>query len=107
MVWFRLSVGRSANADPKWLIPLICRRGHVTKKDIGSIRIFDRETKFEIARDAVDRFNAAIASGPPQPIRIEAAGAPERPSRARNEEGGAPRPPRPKPFKKKPSNAGR
>ena len=97
--------GRSANADPKWLIPLICRRGHVTKKDIGSIRIFDRETKFEIARDAVDRFAAAMNSGPPQPIRIEAAGAPGAP-RAR-EEGDAPRAPRPKSFKKKPSNAGR
>jgi ATP-dependent RNA helicase DeaD len=105
MVWFRLSVGRSANADPKWLIPLICRRGHVTKKDIGSIRIFDRETKFEITRDAVDRFNAALASGPPQPIRIEAAGAPSAPG-PRRDDGDSPRPPR-KPFKKKPSNAGR
>ena len=100
-----LTVGRSANADPKWLIPLICRRGHVTKKDIGAIRIFDRETKFEIARDAVDRFSAAMNSGPPQPIRIEAAGAPGAP-RPR-EEGDTPRPPRAKPFKKKTSNAGR
>ncbi|HEY0437180.1 MAG TPA: DEAD/DEAH box helicase, partial [Phenylobacterium sp.] len=44
--WFRLAVGRRNNADPKWLIPLICRLGHVTKKDIGQIRIFDNETKF-------------------------------------------------------------
>ncbi len=104
MVWFRLSVGRSANADPKWLIPLICRRGHVTKKDIGTIRIFDRETKFEITRDAVDRFSAAIKSGPPQPIRIEAAGAPGAP-KSRDEGGVTPRPT--KPFRKKPSNAER
>ena len=75
-VWFRLTVGRSSNADPKWLVPLICRRGHVTKKDIGQIRIFDRETKFEITRDAAVRFAAAIAAGPPQPMRIEPAGAP-------------------------------
>jgi ATP-dependent RNA helicase DeaD len=75
-VWFRLPIGRSSNADPKWLIPMICRRGHVTKKDIGQIRIFDRETKFEIARDAVDRFKAAMASAPGEPIRIEPAGAP-------------------------------
>jgi hypothetical protein len=34
-VWFRLNVGREKNADPKWLIPLICRQGHVTKQDIG------------------------------------------------------------------------
>ena len=75
-VWFRMPVGRNSNADPKWLLPMICRRGHVTKKDIGQIRIFDRETKFEIARDAVDRFKEAVASAPGEPIRIEAAGAP-------------------------------
>ena len=33
--WFRISVGRRGNADPKWLIPMICRLGHLTKKDIG------------------------------------------------------------------------
>ena len=75
-VWFRMAVGRNSNADPKWLLPMICRRGHVTKKDIGQIRIFDRETKFEIAREAVDRFKAAVASAPGEPIRIDAAGAP-------------------------------
>ncbi|MEO8811682.1 MAG: DEAD/DEAH box helicase [Caulobacteraceae bacterium] len=75
-VWFRLPVGRSSNADPKWLLPMICRRGHVTRKDIGAIRIFDRETKFEIARAAADRFAAAIAAAPKEPIRIEPAGAP-------------------------------
>jgi ATP-dependent RNA helicase DeaD len=75
-VWFRLAVGRNSNADPKWLLPMICRRGHVTRKDIGQIRIFDRETKFEIARDAADRFKAAVASAPGEPIRIEPAGAP-------------------------------
>lgn len=75
-VWFRLAVGRSANADPKWLIPLICRRGHVTKADIGQIRIFDRETKFEIAPAAAPRFAKAIAAAPAEPIKIEPAGAP-------------------------------
>jgi ATP-dependent RNA helicase DeaD len=99
-VWFRMAVGRNSNADPKWLLPMICRRGHVTKKDIGQIRIFDRETKFEIAREAVDRFKAAVASAPGEPIRIEAAGAPgvrQEPGAREN------RPPRkgPPPKKKK------
>jgi ATP-dependent RNA helicase DeaD len=49
--WFRLTVGRRNNADPKWLLPLICRLGHVTKRDIGSIKIFERETKFEITQE--------------------------------------------------------
>jgi ATP-dependent RNA helicase DeaD len=58
--WFRLPIGRSKNADPKWLVPLICRLGHVTKKDIGLIRIFDHETKFQIAGDVEARFGEAV-----------------------------------------------
>ncbi len=60
-VWFRMNVGRARNADPRWLIPLICRRGHVTKREIGSIKISERETRFEIARPAADRFAVAAA----------------------------------------------
>jgi ATP-dependent RNA helicase DeaD len=92
-------VGRNSNADPKWLLPMICRRGHVTKKDIGQIRIFDRETKFEIAREAADRFKAAVASAPGEPIRIEAAGAPG-PSKARDEGPPAARPHKAPPRRK-------
>ena len=75
MAWFRMGVGRQKNADPKWLIPLICRLGHITKKDIGSIRIFDRETKFEITQEAAARFKAALAQLPAEEIKIEPAGA--------------------------------
>ena len=93
-VWFRLPVGRGANADPKWLIPLICRQGHVTKKDIGQIRIFDRETKFEITREAEARFLSAIKASGDEQMRIEPAIAPAgrgAPPRG----GGGPRGPRP------------
>ncbi|HWA60947.1 MAG TPA: DEAD/DEAH box helicase, partial [Caulobacteraceae bacterium] len=69
--WFRLAVGRSNNADPKWLVPLICRLGHVTKKDIGLIRIFDRETKFQIVREAEDRFVAALAASSQDRMKVE------------------------------------
>ena len=75
-VWFRLPVGRQNNADPKWLIPLICRRGHVTKKDIGAIRIFPRETKFEIAAEAADRFREAVRAAGKGDVAIDPAGAP-------------------------------
>ncbi|WP_091737503.1 DEAD/DEAH box helicase [Phenylobacterium immobile] len=58
--WFRIPVGRVDKADPKWLIPLICRHGHVTKRDIGEIRIFPDETLFEISTEADARFRAAV-----------------------------------------------
>ncbi len=60
-VWFRLNVGRQRKADPKWLIPEICRQGGVTKRAIGAIRIFDDETKFEIDADIADAFVASVA----------------------------------------------
>ena len=59
--WFRIDVGRSKNAEARWLLPLICRRGQITKAEIGAIRVFDRETRFEIARSAAQRFITAIA----------------------------------------------
>jgi ATP-dependent RNA helicase DeaD len=75
--WFRLPIGRSKNADPKWLVPLICRLGHVTKKDIGLIRIFDNETKFQIASDVEARFTQAIrAAADTGELRINPSAAP-------------------------------
>ena len=61
MAQFRINIGRQGNADPRWLIPLLCRRGHVTKKDIGTIRILDRETKFGIAERVAARFASSAS----------------------------------------------
>jgi ATP-dependent RNA helicase DeaD len=71
MSWFRAGVGRKNNADPKWLIPLICRLGGITKQDIGAIRIFDRETKFEISLDTATRFATAIATAGTDEIALQ------------------------------------
>ncbi len=76
MSWFRVNIGRDKNADPKWLLPLICRLGHVTKRDVGSIKIFERETKFEITRDAEAKFRAALAQPNDEGVSIGDAVAP-------------------------------
>ena len=89
--WFRMPIGRQNNADPKWLIPLICRLGHVTKKDIGQIRIFDRETKFEIVAETEARFRQAVKGAAEGDIRIEPAAAPPAADRPRGPRPG-PRP---------------
>ena len=60
MVWFSLNVGRSKKADPKWLIPLICRMGGVEKRDIGAIRIQDHETRFEITLARAGEFEGNL-----------------------------------------------
>ena len=59
--WFTLSVGRKHRADPKWILPLICKAGDVTKRDVGSIKIFEGETRFEIAEKKMAEFAANIA----------------------------------------------
>jgi ATP-dependent RNA helicase DeaD len=58
--WFTVNVGRSKNADPKWLIPLLCRKGGITKRAIGKIQVLMRETRVEIAADKADEFAEAI-----------------------------------------------
>ena len=58
--WFRMDAGRRQNADARWLLPLICRRGHVTRSDIGAIRIEQNETRFEVAAASAARFADAI-----------------------------------------------
>ncbi|MFG1479471.1 DEAD/DEAH box helicase [Xanthobacter sp. V4C-4] len=86
--WFRLNIGRRNNADPRWLLPLICRRGNVTREDIGVIRILDEETAFEVGAAAVDHFTAAVRKPDGSDVVIERlpggppAGRPERAGRS-------------------------
>ena len=116
--WFRISVGRDKYADPTWLIPMICRLGHITKKDIGSIRIFDRETKFEISKEAEAKFASAVKPTVNDEIKIEASsppGGPTSPPRGGPHRKGPPGGDRPfrkgppgegKPFRKGPAHEG-
>lgn len=59
-VWFRINVGRNRNAEPRWMIPLICKAGGITKAEIGSIRIFDNDSRFQIAKDKAEAFAVAV-----------------------------------------------
>lgn len=112
-VWFRLNIGRNGNADPRWLLPFLCRRGHLTRQEIGRIRILGQETMVEIAPYAAERFAAAarqnsaddredIQIQPMQPFRQAAREAPPKPERAApmrearpGKPAAAPRPPKP------------
>jgi ATP-dependent RNA helicase DeaD len=59
-VWFRAAIGRRKNAEARWLLPMICRRGGIDKHDIGAIRIMDTTTEFEISKAAAESFAAKI-----------------------------------------------
>ncbi|MEE2567692.1 DEAD/DEAH box helicase [Hyphobacterium marinum] len=74
--WFRLTAGRNQRAEPRWLLPLICRLGDVTRREVGSIRIEDEETRFEIDSAAAGRFLSAVKAngGGEGSIRVSADG---------------------------------
>ncbi|HVV48654.1 MAG TPA: hypothetical protein VHO06_03260, partial [Polyangia bacterium] len=62
-------------------VPLICRRGGVTRREVGAIRIGPRETTFEISgRAALEFADAAAETDPRAPhVVVERADAPTRP----------------------------
>ena len=101
-VWFRMDIGRRHNADPRWLLPLLCRRGHVSRNLIGAIRIGPNETYFQIGAkgqatflDAVKR-TSVPGSEEESGITIErSAGPPEGGAGARRSPGGGGAPGKP------------
>ncbi|MGJ4854890.1 DEAD/DEAH box helicase [Labrys sp. La1] len=96
MVLYRLSIGRRNNADPKWLLPMLCRRGGVKRRDIGNIKILDNETVVEISKEAAEHFAVNVRKPDEENIRIQ-------PYRDRGGEESAPEP---KPHRKGPPKGG-
>ena len=73
-VWFRVNVGRSRNADPRWLLPILCRRGGVDSAD-------DRPHRGARRGDALPGLAARGAALPPRGRQARPQG-PEHPHHA-------------------------
>lgn len=69
-IWFRLEIGRKNRADPKWILPMLCRRGRIERGAIGAIRIEDAYTDFEIAADSAPGFADAMRAKDSEDIAI-------------------------------------
>jgi ATP-dependent RNA helicase DeaD len=59
-VWFSVSLGRKDGAEPRMLLPMVCRRGNLTKDDIGAIRIQPTHSFVEVLASRADAFMAAV-----------------------------------------------
>jgi ATP-dependent RNA helicase DeaD len=83
-IMFRVNLCAKDNADPRWLLPLICRRGGVTRQEVGAIRIGPHETTFEIAGSAARDYAQAAAQVDPRApaVQITRADAPVGPASA-------------------------
>lgn len=60
VVWFKIGVGRRQNAEPRWVLPLLCRRGHITRNEIGAIRVGQYESWFQVPRAIAPQFADAV-----------------------------------------------
>ncbi|MEM7470687.1 MAG: DEAD/DEAH box helicase [Pseudomonadota bacterium] len=60
--WFSISVGRDQRAEPRWLLPMLCRMGDISKDDIGAIRVQETETFVELKKGSVAGFEAALGT---------------------------------------------
>ncbi|MDR7102715.1 ATP-dependent RNA helicase DeaD [Croceicoccus sp. BE223] len=90
--WFRLDIGRRQNADPRWILPLLCRRGHITRNEVGAIRIGPSDTWFQVPTAIAAKFAATLertAGGEEdrEGSRIEPSEAPREESRERSHDG--------------------
>ena len=59
-VSFQVSWGASAGADARRLLALVCRRGDVSREQVGAIRVGPRSSSVEIADSAVASFERAV-----------------------------------------------
>lgn len=59
-VWFAVSGGRAAEAEPRRILPMICGAGDLSKDDIGAIRIQQDHSLVQIRESAVARLLNAV-----------------------------------------------
>ncbi len=59
-VWFTVAGGRKAGAEPRRLLPELCKAGDLTKDDIGAIRVQHDVSYVQLRDTAVERFTAAL-----------------------------------------------
>lgn len=61
-VWFSISAGRNQSAEPRRLLPMLCKAGQITKEAVGAIRVQADLSYVEIRKAEVPAFLDAIGS---------------------------------------------
>jgi ATP-dependent RNA helicase DeaD len=59
-VWFAVSGGRAAEAEPRRILPMICGAGDLSKEDVGAIRIQQDHSLVQIRESSVARLLNAV-----------------------------------------------
>ncbi|WP_299881170.1 DEAD/DEAH box helicase [uncultured Sulfitobacter sp.] len=61
--WFAVAGGRQKGAEPRRLLPMLCKAGGLSKDDIGAIRIQDDHSVVEIKESSVAGFLETLGQG--------------------------------------------
>ncbi|MEP4198716.1 MAG: DEAD/DEAH box helicase [Aliishimia sp.] len=61
-VWFSISLGHDDDAEPRRLLPMLCKAGDMTKDDIGAIRVRQSQSFVQIKKSTVPSFLAAVGA---------------------------------------------
>lgn len=61
--WFAVAGGRQKGAEPRRLLPMLCKAGGLNKDDIGAIRIQDDHSVVEIKQSSAAGFLEALGQG--------------------------------------------
>jgi ATP-dependent RNA helicase DeaD len=68
---FEINLGAKDRAEANWILPLVCKRGAITRREVGAIRVTRDRTYFEIARSAADEFAANAAERDPRAPHVQ------------------------------------
>ena len=59
-IWFSITGGRKVGAEPRRVLPMLCKSSDLTKHDIGAIRVRQDESFVQIKETSVPGFLASI-----------------------------------------------
>jgi len=59
-IWISLSAGHDVSAEARWILPMLCGAGNITKRDVGAIRITKAETYVELTAKCADKFFKSV-----------------------------------------------
>lgn len=59
-VWFSLAGGQAVGAEPRRLLPMLCKMGNISREDVGAIRVHHEASFIELRESAVEGFLSAV-----------------------------------------------
>lgn len=71
MTLFRVNVGERQKADPRWIMPMVCRRGGITGSEVGAITVGKRSTIVEVSDRVAERFARAVSHADPKDPNVK------------------------------------